>query len=337
MANTPFYNEPQLTELVQDYGNCPSKYVADCVLPRINIGKSEYEWLKFSEKDSYEVFNAFAGDCAQVHEITPKSSQRVQGKVKDYALDVKVPQGVLQDSLGATSCDSAGYNYVQAQVMNLVDKLRLARELRTAALVFDPTLYPAAKTDDLAGTEFNAADDATSPLDVIGDLLVSDPKARLNWAVMNRKVFHVIRRHPDILGNTDLRGMASLEAVAAQLGLDGICIADTQFDTAINSLPVALQDVWNNGILLFNRFDGRTTDCPESHFGFTAQETFSLQENSNNMFVGAGEGNGMGLSVGRFFDPKAGQRGSWYYRAAESVDENVVDYTQGFLLTNVIV
>ena len=332
----PFYNEPQLTALVQDYGNEPNSLVADCVLPRTPVGKSIYKWTKFDEKSTYQVPNAFAGDCAQVHEVTPKASDIVISEVQDFALDIKISQGLLQDANGATACDSIGYDYVQTQVMNLLSMLRLAREKRVAGLVFDATAYTAAHKTDLTGVEFNAAANASSPLDVIGDLSVSVPGSRYNWAVMNAKVFNVVRRHPDILGNVDLRGMASQEAVAAALGLAGICVADSQFDTAINSLPVALQDVWSNGILLFRRFGANTTETIEKHFGFTAQKTFSLQENTNGQIVGAGM-NGAGLSVGRFFDPKAGARGSWYYRVAESLDEVVVDYTQAHLIENVIV
>jgi len=333
MGQTSFEYDAHLTALVQEYGNCRSDYIADCLFPRINVPSQKFKWTEFDKAQPYKVVNDFVGSCSQVHEINMLESKFVNSETEGHGLEIKIPVTDMANANGSP-CDNVNYDIVGKNARYLFDKLMLQRELRTASLALDVTAYDAADVYDLTGNEFNNATTPTDPLEFFTNRMACKPGRRPNGMLMSYKVWTVLRKIPSLLGNVDNRGMISREEFASMFNLDHLCIADSQFDNAATGLPANLQDIWNNSIIMFRRNPNfESTDCPEATFGFTAQTAFQIQKPTTSI-IPVNSGNP--ALVMRWYDPSMGLHGSWRIRVGEYVKEVVADYSQACIIQNAI-
>lgn len=333
MSQTAFEYDATLTALVQEYGNCESDYVADCLFPRMNVCSQKFKWTNFSKEQPYKPVNDFVGSCSQVHEVNMLESTFQHGETEGHGLEMKIPLTDLANA-NCGPCDNVNYDLMAKNAKYLYNKLMLNREIRTAELALDTTAYAASDVIDLTSAEFNNATAPTDPLNFFSNLIACKPGRRPNGMLMSYKVWTVIRKSPSLLGNVDRRGMVSEEEFKAMFGLDYLCIADSQFDEAAAGLPQSLQDTWNSSIILFRRNTNfATTDCPEATFGFTAQTAFDISKPTGSVVPVNG---GNPAMVMKWYDFSNGLHGVWRIRVGEYVKEVVADYSQACIVTNAI-
>jgi len=333
MAQTSFEYDAGLTALVQEYGNCESDYVADCIFPRMNVCSQKFKWTKFDKEAPYKTVNDFVGSCSQVHEVNMLESSFEHGETEGHGLEVKIPLTDLGNA-NCGPCDNVNYDIVAKQTKYLFDKLMMQRELRAAKLALDTTKYDPADVISMTGAEFNNTTTPTDPLNFFSNLIACKKGARPNGMLMNYKVWTVIRKIPTLLGNTERRGMISEEEFKSIFGLDWLCIADSCFDDAANGLPQDLKDTWDTSIVLFRRNRNfATTDCPEATFGFTAQTAFNISKPTDSI-VPVNSGNP--AMVMKWYDPSNGLHGVWRIRVGEYVKEVIADYSQACIITDAI-
>jgi hypothetical protein len=199
-----------------------------------------------------------------------------------------------------------------------MDLIKLAREKRTADLVFNAATYATANKVTLSGnTQFSDFDNS-DPIATISTAL-DGPIIRPNTAVFGYQVWSVLRRHPKlvqaIFGNNQSSGIISREQFASLFELQNVYIGQSYLNTAKKGQTVSLARVWGKHISFYSKnpvanVQGGTT------FGFTAR---------------FGEPVG-----GEWEDKNAGMRGGTVVRAGESVKELIVAPELGYFIQNAV-
>lgn len=311
----PYEIDAALTGLVQEYGNCAGDFISDCVFPAVKTCGMNFKFTKFDEGEAFNMYNDLVGPVSQVNEISMQNSGFVLGETECYALESVIPMTDYQQQ-NCSPCSTAGYDLEAAAVKNLVRSLMLNRDYRNAQFLFDTANYT--NQTSLAGQELNSgAATAADPLDFISEVIAC-AKYGLNYAVMNKKVFHWIRKHPSVLGSSFARGLTSEDQVAAALGLEGICIANSCYNSAGLGLPPVINQTFGNSILLFQRGEMTlNTACPSPSFGFNAVSCDA--------------------EVYKYFDESIGLKGGYRIKYGVCHKDTLVDETMGHLITDVLV
>ena len=301
---------PQLTAIVQEYGNCPGDFIADCALPRVKVCTDTFTYRKMDEKQWFETANDLVHKTSKVHEVDYDSSLENAGKLKDRGLEKVIP---MQDLVNCDPCTKVPFDEKAMAAKYLMNKIKLNREIRVASKIFDNAKYVTGNITTLTGSQ--QFSDSASELIETMDNIREGSKYGLNAAVMSLEVFNALRRHPQVLGSTFALGTASKEQVAAALGLDKICVGNAKMldpSGAVVKLlgkkmllfPTAMPNSVNSMI-----------ECPQPIFGFSAYRDAVAKE---------------------WFDETVGLYGAVRIKVGESIDEVILDYSLAHLIDNAV-
>jgi hypothetical protein len=208
-------------------------------------------------------------------------------------------------------------------VERAVHKIRLAREVRVAAMIFNTgniTLTGAVTTEwDTLATCTPKADVKTAV-----DALRAARGIMPNAAVMSYKVFQ------NVLMSTELRTylqytsphlieteQAQLDMLAKYFGLSRVIVGRAIKDSADKGLTASLGDVWDDEYVLIARLAGTARDLKEPCLGRT--------------FLWTGDSPQI-LMTEQYREE---QRRSNIYRVRNNVDEALVYAGAGYLLSNI--
>lgn len=303
----PYPNDPRLTGIAIAFKN--GEMIADRVMPRVPVGKTEFKWLEYDFAEGVTVPETMVGRKGRPTEVEFTGQERTGG-TSDHALDDVVPNDDIADAPAGSGIDPLG----QA-TEGLTNLIVLAREIRVASAATLAANFNHADTL-AAGDQFD--DPASDPAKLIGDA-IETPLVRPNIAVTSLAAFNALRRHPKIVsalnasGSTN--GQVSRQALAEYLELEEILIGTGYVNTAKPGQTPVYARVWGNDFSLLRRAP-IVTAKGEPSWGFTAQ---------------------FGDRVAKLIpEPKLGLRGAMRVRVGESVGELVQSKEAGYLLKGVI-
>ncbi|HAS3046037.1 TPA: phage capsid protein [Vibrio parahaemolyticus] len=302
----PFIVEPHRLALTIAYRN--RKLIADSVLPRIPVGNERFSWNKFETAQVTTVPDTEVSRKGLTNEVEFQSTEQTD-KTVDHGLETAVPQGDI---------DNAPENYdpLDNAVESTTDLILLAREIRTATTVFDPTNY--SHKDTVAnGNKFDNPD-----ADLLGYLLemLDDPLVRPNTFTLGRREWTKLRRNKALVkaihGNSGDSGAITTAQLAELLELDNVFVGEAFLNSAKKGKTPQHQKVWQ-GHASFTYLDAlANADNGRLTFGFTAQHKDRAYK--------------------EWDDPDIGVDGGQRVRVYEKVKELIVAPDCGFLLQDVL-
>jgi hypothetical protein len=308
MSKAPFPITPELTAIAIAYRN--PALIADQVLPYVPVGKKEFKYWKYEKPERYTLPDNYVGRKSTPNQVEFNATEVIESCV-DYGLDDVVPQDDIDNA-------PSNYNPLGNAVEGIQDLNLLAREKRTADLVFNTASYDAANKVDLTGDDQWSAFDTSDPIEDIleaMDACIMKP----NIMVLGNAVWTILRRHPKVIKATNRNsgdaGVAVRASVAELFELEEILIGQGLLNVSKKGQAPSFSRVWGNYCSLIYRNKQANTQHGTS-FGFTAR---------------------FGTPVaGSLPEPTVGLRGSIRVRAGESVKELICANDLGFLFSNVI-
>jgi hypothetical protein len=305
----PFPITPELTAIAVKYRN--PRLIADQVLPRVPVGLEEFKYWKFTLADGFTLPDTKVGRKSKPNEVEFSATEQTDS-TGDYGLDDPVPQKDI-DQGRAMGFDPLGH-----ATMTLTDLIALDREVRAAALVFNPASYAAANKVVLAGAT-QWSDVASDPIAAIMtglDACIMRP----NKAVFGRATWTKLIQHPKIVKATNRNdgdaGVASRRAVAELFELEEILVGEGFVNTAKKGQAPAMARVWGKHAALICQNGLATATNGLATYGYTAQYGTRV--------AGAVEDRDIGL--------RGGQR----VRVGESVKELIVANDLAYFFENAV-
>ena len=302
----PFPVDPVLTSITLAYKN--PRYIADAVLPRIKVPAESFKYRVFDKESYLTVPETELGRKGAANEVELSFGQKTDS-TSDYGLDQVVP---LKD---IETARLQNWDPQQKAAEYLTELLNLAREQRTAKLIFNPAVYGSQIIN--LNNDSNFSNDQSDPVNTIVQAL-DIPFYRPNTIVMGRRVFAALSRHPKILRtvypNADGNGVINAEQLAVILDVDRVLVGESRINAAKRGASNIVNAWGDHMALLYIDQRAGAQDIPT--FGFTAE--FGNRESRV------------------IFDGKIGRSGANRVRVSESVKEIVAAPDLGCLIQNAV-
>lgn len=304
----PFPVDPFQTAIAIAYRN--KNNIADSVLPRIAVGKRSFKYLEHDLAEGFTIPDTKVGRKSAPTEASFTATEKTDSVV-DFGLDDKIPQDDIDDA-------PDNFDPQTHSTESLSNLILLDREVRTAALVFDPNVYVTDQKKVLSGSSQWNDYASSDPLTELMHAL-DVPLMRPNTMTIGRKAFSRLAMHPIIVkavhGNSGDAGVATRQQIADLLELDAIYVGEGFVNTARKGQGANLVRVWGDHVSL-TYIDASARPESGTTFGFTAEY--------GNRIAGAVPSGDIGL------------RGGLKNRVGESVKELITAPRLGYLLQNVV-
>lgn len=315
MQTLPFTPAPQYTAIALAYTN--RQLIAEQVLPRLPVTEESFKWDKHTKADAFQVPDTQVGRKGQPNEVEFSSTEETSS-VKDYGLDDVVP---YKDIEAAQSKPSI-MDPVGRATEGLTNLILLAREKRTADLVFAAGTYPTGNKVQLSSTDqWNEYAEAAS--DPVADILTGKEAAlmELNTCVMGEAVWFALRRHPKLLAayfpvNASGGGILSLQQFAELFEFERVLVGRAKIATSKPGQSLTLGNVWGNHFAMIHQNPLASLRGNGITFGATAEY--------GTRFAGTLE------------EPKTGLKGARRVRVGEQVKELIIAADVGYFIQDAI-
>lgn len=266
MANAPFPIRSDLTTIAIAYRNQELDLIADEVMPIVNVGKQEFEWLEHTLEDSYTVPDTLVGRKGQPNEVD-FSATRQTSSTFDYGLDNKVPQADIDNA-------APNYNPLGRATETTTDLILLDRELRVAKTVFNAANYLAANTLDLGPTPLlQIGANGVNPIKLI-KRAIQTPIMRPNIMVIGRDALTELESDPYMIQaynrNAGSGGIVPTDFIANLFGLKAVLVGESRINMARKGQPANIARVWGKSIALLHR-NRMADNLNGMTWGYTAQ------------------------------------------------------------------
>lgn len=307
MANHPFPVDAVYSGVSLAYRN--NAYIADQVLPRTKVGKHSFKYRVFG-KDQYLTLPDTAVSRKGVPSQVELTFTEATDSVVDYGLDDVVPYDDVADA-------PEGYDPQKRAVEYLTELILLAREKRTADLVFSESSYASGYKTTLSGTsQFDNA--SSNPISTIKTGL-DKCFLRPNVIVLGREVFSVLSTHAKIVQafypNSQGNGIVNAQQLAQMFEVESVLVGNAWVNGSKRGATPSLARAWGKHVALLhvNKM-ASTNDMP----------TFGLTAEYGNRVSGV------------LPDPRSGLRGANIIRVGESLKELIVCQELGYFIKNAI-
>ena len=263
MSSRPIPVRADLTAIALAWRPRDVDLIADAVLPRTPTS-AKFKYLSWSPEQGYTIPDTKMGRKSAATEAEFAATE-VSDEVKDYGLSTLVSNSDILD-------DNQGVDYLGNATGFLTGLLRLAREVRTANLVFAAGTYPAGYKATLSGTSQWSDQANSDPLKAITDAM-DVPLMRPNILVLGQATWTNLRRHPKIVQACNLTsqtaGIVARRAVADLLELSEIYVGPGFVNTAKEGQTATMARAWGKHAALIYR-DRDAGSQAGLTFGFTA-------------------------------------------------------------------
>jgi hypothetical protein len=311
LAVAPFPIRPDLLAVAVGYRN--TKLIADEVLPRKPVSGPEFRYYKYPIGEMFTVPETKVGRKGKPNEVELTATEATD-KVQDHALDDGVP---MQDVEAAKSQEGLPDPEKRA-AMSLTELIALAREKRTADLVFAQASYAAVTNRAVLAGATQWSDVLSDPVGAIlaaFDGMVMRPSV----AVLGRATHTKLSTHPKIckavFGNNTDAGIVTRQQLAALFELDEWLVGEGWINTAKKGQPAVLARCWGKHAAFLHRNPNADT-LNGTTFGVTAQWGGKVANST--------------------FEKNIGMRGGMQVRIGESVKELVLANDLGFFFENAV-
>ncbi|MBQ1766815.1 MAG: major capsid protein [Aquincola sp.] len=311
MAKAPFVVTPQLTAVAVAYRN--STLIADDVLPRVPVDAESFKYLKYPIGDFMTLTETRVGRKSAPNQVE-FSGTEVTDSTVDHGLDDAVPQKDIDNAAAMPGMPDPQAHAAEG----LTELIALAREVRTANLLFNAASYGAGNQVTLSGTsqwsDFSNSDPLSTILAAF-DAMVMRPTI----GVFGQATWTKLRTHPKIckavFGNNTDAGVVSRRQVAELLELEDIFVGQGWLNTAKPGQAASMARVWGKHAAFLHR-NKTAGQRRGTTFGFTAQ---------------------WGSRVGgTISDPDIGLNGGVRVRVGERVKELITANDLGYYVQNAV-
>ena len=264
MPHAPFPIQPELTAIAIGYRN--PLLIADDVLPRVPVGKQEFKYLKYSLADSFTIPDTRVGRTSKPTEVSFGATEITDSCV-GYGLDDPIPQADIDNA-------PPNYSPLGRATEVLTDLLLLAREQRTANLVFNTASYTASTNrTQLSGT--SQFSDYTNSNPITAFLAGLDSCVmRPNILVLGQAVWSKLRQHPKVaqalFGANGTSGIVTREQLAQALEIEEVWVGQGWVNGAKRGQTASLTRLWGKHAAAIYR-DRLADTSRGTTFGLTAQ------------------------------------------------------------------
>ncbi|WP_333896276.1 hypothetical protein [Brevundimonas aurantiaca] len=304
MPNRPIPAHPELTA-VAIKAPVPGM-IADQVLPEFPVTSEKFTYNEFPYAQGVTVPDTKVGRKSRTPEVEFGAIERDSSTV-DHGLQDTVP---ISDQTANSDIDAEA---VSAEMTSQL--VTLAREARTARLVFDPATYlPAQVTAYAPGAGWtNPATDVLGQFEDARDAMVVDP----NTLTTGLDGLRALRKHPQLVKsvrpNDSGEGRLSIEELKELLEIETILVGRAQLNLGRPGQDPILRRVWADHASL--TFTERVIKNAKAYtFGATAR-------------LG-------GKQAFRHFDPNCGLQGGNVIRIGERIRELVMAQQAGWFFQN---
>lgn len=302
-----FEPDEQLTAIAIGFKNDKANYIADKILPYVPVDAPKFDWNEYPLAEGFRVPETKVGRASTPKTVDFSSTQKT-ARVEDHALDALAP---VYDKVHAPK----NYDPDGRATEGVTDLCMLARELRVAELVKDPSNY-ALKTTLSGTSQFHNA--ACDPLEIILEA-IDQMLVPANTLVMGMDVWTKLRLNPNLIkavhGTSGDKGAISRQQLAELLEIPDIIIGNSRYNVAKEGQKASIQPCWKGYCALLHN---------NPHADTNQGMTFGLTGRFGDKIAG------------RIFDPDMGMRGGYKIRCGESIKELIVAKQCGFLFENPI-
>jgi hypothetical protein len=314
----PFVIQPRLTAITLAYKN--ADMIADVVLPRVPVDSPDFKYTVYTKEDTFTIPDTLVGRVGKTNQIDYTASEQT-ASVADYGLEEAIPYFDTAAAAAAQAVQGTTPVDPEARATEQIsDVLALAREQRTANLVFSTASYAAGNVSTLAGTaqwsDFVNSNPIMAIMTALDAMIV-----RANSLVLGQAVWTQLRQHPKVVqaiygsGSAQQSGIVSREQVAQLLELKQLIVGQGFVNTAKKGQAGTFSRLWgkNASLLYINPLTATTKDMS---YGVTGQ---------------------WGARVsGTIEDKDIGLRGGTRVRVGESVKELILANDTGFFFQNAV-
>lgn len=263
-GNHPFPVDPVLTGIAIAYKNRPC--IADNVLPRVPVSKSEFKWYKFDFTEEITLPDTRVGRRTPPSQVEFGAKEE-SGMTVDYGLDDSIPQRDIDNA-------PKGIDPRRQAVESITKLIVLDREVRVANMVTNLNNYPSGQRATLSGTSQFSDYTNSDPLTVLMQAL-DLPIMRPNIMVVGQSAWTVLRMHPKLVaainGNNSTAGVVTREDLARKLEIEEILVGAALVNNARRGQAPSIAKAWGKDIALHYRERLSTVSESAVTYGFTAQ------------------------------------------------------------------
>ena len=232
-----------LSEMALGYR--PEGFIADMVMPVVNVGKQSDLYAEFSRSDRLRRQNTSRAPGAEARVVTEDVGSGTY-YAANYALKGRVP---IEDRANADPI----YQNMQAEgkVMLVMDHLMLDYEIRVASQV---TSTSNVGSSSAVSSAWNGAGDPLGDMNQAIDNIHYSTGVRPNKAIFGVEAWKSFRRDSNvrnlIFGNNNGGGYPSTAQVAELLDLDSVEVGGAFRNTGGEGLDESLSSVWGDNVLI---------------------------------------------------------------------------------------
>lgn len=256
-----------LTNYSQQYKN--EEMIADMVLPLVKVAKRSDVYWKYAKDERFTLPDDKIGPKSEGNEVEWNVTTD-NYSVEDYSFQEFVSNAEKDNADMPLDPEKDALDF-------LMELLTLAREKRTADLVFAAGTYPVGNKVQLAGVNQWSDETNSNP---IKDILTGLDAAfmRPNIIVLGAASWLALRKHPKVLdavkgatrSQASKGGIASREDVASLFEVDAILVGRSKRNTAKKGQSASYSRMWGKHAALLRIEKGLT---PRSiSFGCAFQE-----------------------------------------------------------------
>lgn len=245
MSNAaPFTVDPQLTAIAIAYRN--RALIADQVLPRVQpVRTKEFRYTMLPQGEILTIPDTKVGRRGKPN-VVEFSGTTTTAEALDFGLEDEIPQDDIDQAAAAGNAALASpQDRATEYLTNLV---ALDREVRTAALVFNPATYAAANKTQLAGgTQWSTTtgDPVTGISTALEGVLM-----RPNVGIFGANAWAKTRRNPFLVKavnkSTGDVGLITREEFMELFELEDLLIGGAFVNNAKKGQAVTLGRAWGN-------------------------------------------------------------------------------------------
>lgn len=264
MATRNFPVDQRLTDIAVMYRNPDQVYIADEALPRTPTDQ-KFKWMQYGIDQFITVPDTKVGRKSNPTEVEFVGTE-VPDETADYGLDDFVPNSDIL-------ADNQGVDPLGVATNGVAGLMKMAREVRVAAQIFNTNNYVVGQKQTLSGTTQWSDYANSNPLDAILAALDAVPMYRPNVMTMGQSVWTKLRQHPKIVQavkNTNQgSGVVTRQEFADLLEIQTVLVGNSFLNGAKRGQTAQTARVWGKHAAFYYR-DRQAGPQNGMTFGFTA-------------------------------------------------------------------
>lgn len=314
----PFVVSAALTAIAIAYRNPAFSFIADQVLPYVQVPAEKFKWMFYDLAQGFTVPETRVARKGRVNEVEFTGEER-DGSTEDHGLDAPVPYSDINEARRQRELKLSTYDPEKVAAQFLADLMLLRREVRAAAVVQNPDNFVAANRVDIVDADDRFDHAESDPYAVLDELLSGTLGPRPNILAMGLPAWTPLKKHPRLIkavkgGLTD-EGAITKQQLADLLEIKQVLVGESRLNIARPGQAANLQRVWGKSIQGLFINPSVTTEMGMT-WGYTAQ-------------LG-------GKIGGTIEDSDVGLEGGVKVRVGEKVREMSVAPELGFIIQNAV-